>query len=372
MSIKNVPTQTFTSPTRALNETASPQVEVNEVQETNEVNENSFTEDGFQEAPVTQTFSNASTLNTETAPVQGNQSTVLGLMLNRSEEGANTVAETSVAAPADDFAGAVPVAGKLERIYDDEVKDDSGFDGAFVGADKIAYTKDSDISMVPPVVPSDGSTPNGLIMYVNGIRSDKNEHFDSMQELADSTGAAVVGVHNSTSGGVFDVMEAIGDKLDWGKNHAAETLTDNMYAMLKNSDEVIHVHGHSQGGLIVARAIKHLKSKLQLEDGLSETQVEEKLKNIHVNTYGPACRRFPDGPCYTHYVNKHDSVVQRFGLGLDSATPGKDATVHYFEKDGDGLDETHSFSVYMNLKATLQEKLQSIIPGANPSANENK
>ncbi len=366
MGIKSLPSTEYSPQAMKVKAPIAESLESPGTNETISLDEDELNEDhlndGFREGPSTPAFPRGDiplNLESTVVPRSNSRSSVLDLVLNTNTATVSTeeVIDESFAGASpmeeSDFAGAPPIDGVLELIHDDDATSDRDFDGAYVGADKKAYKGYSDLSMVPPVLPSDGTEPKKLLIFVNGIRSNKDEHFESMEILADACNVAVVGVHNATAGGLFDVIQSIGDKMDWGQNLAVDSLADLFFDKIQKKEDV-HVLGHSQGALVVSRAVKHLKNKLFLEEGMSEADVEQALKHINIETYGPACANFPDGPNYTHYVNKFDSVVNRFGLGRSSVHPGKGAKYHYFEKDGDSLDETHSFVSYVKLRLGLE------------------
>ena len=85
---------------------------------------------------------------------------------------------------------------------------DRQFDGRFVGANGRTYPPSTPLADVPAVVPRDGRVPTETIVYVNGISTTKDAQFGSLQQIADRTGARVVGIHNATQGGFIDVIRA--------------------------------------------------------------------------------------------------------------------------------------------------------------------
>ncbi len=191
---------------------------------------------------------------------------------------------------------------------------DKAYDGTFVGANGLAYASSTPLNQIPTVRPSDGRQPTETLIYVNGIRTSKEGQASSLQAIADKTGAAVVGIHNSTEGTFKDLLQSLGDKTDLGRNPAVDTLANTVYDALK-SGQPVHILGHSQGGLITSRALSDVRRRLLIEDGLSSSQANQLLSNIKVETFGAAASSYPDGPQYVHYVNRADPVPGLFGLG---------------------------------------------------------
>lgn len=146
-----------------------------------------------------------------------------------------------------------------------------------------------------------------------------------MQGLA-NTGAAVVGVHNATEGMGKDLLECVLNKLDCGDTPAIDTLA-RLVARALESDRPVHLVGHSQGALIIARALQIVGAALR-ESGLQPAEVKGVLQRIEVETYGGASQSYVDGPRYTHVVNKADVVPMLTGVGLDAFNP--------FGRTGDG------------------------------------
>jgi hypothetical protein len=237
---------------------------------------------------------------------------------------------------------------------------DKKHDGVLVGAKGATFPPGTPLSQVPGVTPRTNAQPTETLLYVNGINNDKDKQFASMQQLADRTGAKVVGVHNATEGMVADLAQCVKDKLDKGKNPAVDTMADTVYSELK-AGRGVHLVAHSQGALVTSRALKDVANRLRIEDGLSSAQVEKAMSKIQVETFGGAAAHFPDGPQYVHYVNKNDLVPTWFGQGNGKGADewardgGKGAVIRRFEQ-GSGIEGTHSFdSVYLKQRVSFEQ-----------------
>jgi hypothetical protein len=222
---------------------------------------------------------------------------------------------------------------------------DRDFDGLFVGAGGRTYSPSTPLANVPAVLPSDGRVPAGTIVYVNGINTTKDGQFGSLQQIADRTGARVVGIHNATQGGFVDVIQSAGDTLDIGHNPAVDTLADTVYAEI-TAGRTIHLMAHSQGALITSRALTDVYRRLRVEDGLSRREAERILARVEVETFGGAAGSYPDGPRYVHYVNRRDAVPGLFGLGPFAnplVHPGRGAVVRRFGEghNAHGFEQTY-------------------------------
>jgi hypothetical protein len=239
-------------------------------------------------------------------------------------------------------------------------KEDTKFDGQLVGAGGKTFAPGTPLSQIPGVNPKNNPNPSETILFINGIGNTKDQQFGSMQQVADTTGAKVIGVHNATEGMVGDISQCVQDKLDKGKNPAVDTLADTIYSELK-AGRSVHLLGHSQGGLITSRALSHVSARLRLEDGLSQADTEKMLGKVNVETFGAAAGKYPDGPNYVHYVNDKDLVPTLFGLGTGKGPldflhdAGKGAVVKHFDY-GSGVSGTHRLDqAYLPFRVPFDE-----------------
>lgn len=218
---------------------------------------------------------------------------------------------------------------------------DREFDGRFVGAGGRTYAPSTPLSQVPAVLPADGRTNGETVVYVNGISTTKDGQFRSLQQIADHTGARVIGIHNATQGGFVDVIQSAGDIFDIGRNPAVDTLADTVYEEI-TSGRTVHLMAHSQGALITSRALQDVYQRLRVEDGFSRREAERLLSRVEVETFGGAAGSYPNGPRYVHYVNRRDPVASLLGLGPIATPlvhPGRGAVVHRFSEG----DNAHGF-----------------------------
>ena len=240
--------------------------------------------------------------------------------------------------------------GLLGGIFGD--KSDKKYDGAIVGAGGKTFPPGTPLSQVPGVTPANNPNPSETVIYVNGISNNKDDQARSMQQVADASGAKVIGIHNATEGMVADLAQCVQDKMDKGTNPAVDSMADAVYSELKAGKDV-HLMAHSQGALITSRALNDVAQRMRIEDGMSQADVEKAMSKLKVETFGGAAASFPDGPQYVHYVNKNDIVPTWFGQGNGSGADewarsgGKGAVVRRFEQ-GSGINGTHSLdSVYL-------------------------
>jgi hypothetical protein len=239
-------------------------------------------------------------------------------------------------------------------------KADKVHDGKLVGAGGQTFAPGTPLSQIPGVTPRNNPNPSETILYVNGVGNTKDTQFHSMQQIADTTGAKIIGVHNATEGQGTDLLQAVKDKLDKGTNPAVDTMADTIYSELK-AGRGVHVMGHSQGGLILSRALGDVANRLRVEDGMSKADAEKLLNQVKVETFGAAAMRYPDGPQYVHYVNDRDLVPTKFGLGDGNSpldflrNPGRDAVVRHYEY-GSGISGTHRLDqAYLPFRVPFEE-----------------
>jgi hypothetical protein len=209
---------------------------------------------------------------------------------------------------------AVQGARTVQGLFGGGSQPDRVHDGKFLGANGQTFPPGTPLKDIPGVTPRNNPNPSTTVLYVNGINTNKEGQSASLQALADTTGAKVIGIHNATEGMVSDLAQCVKDKLDKGTNPAVDTLADTLYSEIK-AGRSVHLMAHSQGGLISSRALGDVYNRLRIEDGMSKGQAQELMGKIEVETFGAAAMHYPDGPAYVHYVNRGDPVPSMFGLG---------------------------------------------------------
>lgn len=193
-----------------------------------------------------------------------------------------------------------------------------------MGGQGAVSPRQSNWAEIPAVLPDNGLEPKETAVFVNGILTDVALQQQNMQALA-NTGRRVIGIHNATGGLVRDLAQCLGDKLDasCANNGAVDTLA-GFIAQAVDHPNPPHIIGHSQGGLVLSRAVSQAKQHL-VSQGCTASQAEEKLGRLNLTTLGGASWTFEKGPKYHHVVNQWDSVPMGFGKGLTS-----DADTHCF------------------------------------------
>ena len=221
------------------------------------------------------------------------------------------------------------LAGKLPPGWCLDTDHDHEHDGLLVGRSE-TFAEDSRDAREDAFVPTNGELVKGDVVMVNGIMTDLELQRADLQAMA-NLGYRVMGVHNATEGLMADIGQCVQDKLDWGENKAVDT-TAQMIRESVFQDQPLHLIGHSQGALIVSRALGRVAKEF-LEDGLTFEQTHQSLAHIQVTSLGGAAWTYPQGPTYHHYYNEKDIVPTLLGRGF----PGK-----FFSS---GTETLHPFSL---------------------------
>lgn len=143
---------------------------------------------------------------------------------------------------------------------------DLDYDGVLVGVDG-PYAPGSPLAEIRGVRPKMRS-PTYEIIFVNGFDTQLRDHFKTLQEIANRAGAEVVGVYNATEGRKGDLLQAAGDKLDWGKNPSGQGPDrDGLFGTndrkRARSPSLVNIVAHSQGALITSRALEDVRTRLR-------------------------------------------------------------------------------------------------------------
>jgi hypothetical protein len=199
-------------------------------------------------------------------------------------------------------------------------------DGCFVGAGGQVFPADTALEKVPAILPDNGIAVKKNLIMVNGIMTDVALQASDLQGVANQ-GFRVVGIHNDTNGLFRDLAQCLGDKLDleMADNRAVDT-AERVIAQAISQDQPLHLLGHSQGALILSRALDRVRDQLK-------NDADDKLSKIEVTTIGGAAYTYPHGPHYRHVINHYDIVAMSAGKGLVSGvTGGSDDEVFRFSE----------------------------------------
>ncbi len=253
-------------------------------------------------------------------------------------------------------------------------------DGWLVGLGGLAHPPGTPLASIPAIEPTQGGATKTVI-HVNGIMCNPRRELADLQALADATAARVVGVYNATDGLVPDLLQCQKDKLDRGHNPAVDAVAGLIESELA-AGRSVHLTGHSQGALVASRALEDVRGRL-LQAGRTPAEVQALLAKVTVETFGGAASWYPDGPAYTHYVDRADFVPRELGLGevdppLRDLTPkvlgvdthpGAGATVVQFD-DGSFLDRLNPAGRDHRLTSYLQFRVPPEQAASHPQRVE--
>lgn len=249
---------------------------------------------------------------------------------------------------------------------------ESSTDGAWIDASGIqaANGRADDITPLKPAK----ATSNTVAVFVNGMLFSAEAHFKALQGVADATGHPVIGLHNATQSLLDDVVETVRQKLGYAtKDPSVRALTEYISSGLESKKEMV-LFAHSQGALVIAVALQNIVTTMR-KNGMSDPQIERKLKSISVETYGSVTNGFPNGPRYKHYINCQDALPKLIGpgattlgnwiakarqLGMDhfERGVGNNAEIHQVDlgvgAQGDYLPG-HGLGVYLDFRAKNKE-----------------
>jgi hypothetical protein len=200
-------------------------------------------------------------------------------------------------------------------------------DGAIIGGNEKLTSGRVPLSQVRGFVSTKVlEGPRVRLIDVNGVRTDAKVHAQHLQLIADRFAAAglnveVVGLHNGTDGTVRDFVQVAKDITTFGRGHNQSTgnLRDQILYAIDHGEQ-LNLLGHSQGAIIMSRALIEAKTELVVERKLTDVQADA-LVGAHVTltTYGGASACYIDP--VLHVYNPHDIVASSLGAGLKKGVP---------------------------------------------------
>ncbi len=219
------------------------------------------------------------------------------------------------------------------------------WDGFVVGRQGCVYHPDQVLQIDLSTIGVGTAAPKPLVMFVNGAMNSLTRQYQKLLRFAEETNSAYIGIYNN---------EFFPRKKGWSQAHthvsAEHTLTQLIHQQLKQNSEFYLLTG-SKGTHIVVDALRRVKRNLAVMYDSNEARTAQSMNLIHVITYGGASRHYPDGPKYTHYINRLDPIPWLFGVGALGARPGQDAQVVTLVGLGplewNPLSPVHGFRVYL-------------------------
>ncbi len=165
--------------------------------------------------------------------------------------------------------------------------------------------------------------PPRVIFYVNGIKTDKKTHCDTLKQIGDMTCATVIGIYNATEGPGLDALQtgmdrslvdqAAGGRRNLahdGRNPAVDTLSD-LIVQETRAGRPPEIMAHSQGGAVTSLALYDANNRLKA----GPPGTPNSLAGTKVTSFGSAAPVWVQGPKYNHYVHVNDFTPMNLGLG---------------------------------------------------------
>ena len=170
------------------------------------------------------------------------------------------------------------------------------------------------------------------IVYVNGIKTSRQDHCETLHAIAQQTCARVIGIYNATEGAVLDATQTGQDRrlikaanhgkaiqTRDGRNPAVDSLSKFLVQENREGRKP-EIWAHSQGGAVTSLALIDANNTLVMETGDPSP-----LTGTKVTSLASAAPTWIDGPDYEHYVHVNDLVPTSFGLGHDGKKDAKNA-----------------------------------------------
>jgi hypothetical protein len=198
-----------------------------------------------------------------------------------------------------------------------------------------------------------GANGRDTVMYVNGIQNSAADHQNTLRLIEGQGGTRAVGLYNASTSFLGDTNQTFADRSEntrrangtfqgQSQNAATRSLSDSIVNHLNNTQDPMHLMAHSQGGVITANALYDARQRLVAQHG--EARADEMLGRLQVETFGSAGRNYPNGPQYTHWLNRRDNVTG--GMGPTEATGGRGAIFQRFDFDAPGATNHNFEAVY--------------------------
>lgn len=155
------------------------------------------------------------------------------------------------------------------------------------------------------------------VVFINGIQNSLASHLRSLSLVREITDNNAMGIYNQ---GLIRNLGSV--------ENATSTQTLSLYLAL--TDHPITLIGHSQGGAIIANALRPLEGN-------------PRLNNVRVYTFGSPAENYPSGPTYRHCTFENDRVT----LPPISNMRNTVSPLRIIPEDIEGIVD-HNFDDYMD------------------------
>lgn len=187
-------------------------------------------------------------------------------------------------------------------------------DGHFLDATGRFVGPTAQLENVTTFRPKNSPVASSPAIFVNGMDTTTEVLAQTAQHIADTTGIPIVPLYNKTSGAILDAGQSLSDKVNALENPTVSALTGIILDAFKN-EKPLHLLAHSQGALVVSRALFEAMATLLVEQKIPQENVDGYFAKVTIETFGGAAAMYPPGPRYVHYVNEGDPVSFYSGLG---------------------------------------------------------
>ncbi|KAL2793141.1 hypothetical protein BJX66DRAFT_232910 [Aspergillus keveii] len=128
-----------------------------------------------------------------------------------------------------------------------------------------------------------------LWFFINGIATGYHWHQSNLDDLAESFGREIVGIHNPTKGLILDLVECLIQRdLDYKTVAIRQGRAHLRGALAAPATKKVVLIAHSQGGIIAASIIDWLFGELSYAQ----------MQKLEVYTFGNAARQFCNPPMF--------------------------------------------------------------------------
>lgn len=215
--------------------------------------------------------------------------------------------------------------GITTRRWYEESTVDWKTDGHLLGDSGRLYGPGSGTAwLVPGIKPDNGKTPTEKVFSINGIMTRGTKQRADSQAIANATGTEVIGIRNATEGMLRDVVQCVTDFFGLAKNAAVDTAARVILEGIQRNEPHINFAVHSQGAIILSRAVGIAQEALRAK-GRSPEEIVQLMHRVRVLDLAGAPWRFVPGPKFLHVINNLDAIPRVAGIGLPGVNPGEDA-----------------------------------------------
>ena len=171
---------------------------------------------------------------------------------------------------------------------------------------------------IPPICVGRNKSDETRTIVVNGMNQEPEEFVVWAKMYAEAARRDVLPLYNLSKGMFLDTLQASSDRLNILENRTTAALVEKILEAAQEAAP-LHLVGHSQGALVISRAL--FDSMRILKNELTPEGFERFFRGVTVETFGGAAALYPSGPSYIHYVNDGDPVSYYLGVGRCGLSP---------------------------------------------------